>query len=60
MTQQFDLVGLPLDEATTRRIALPQPREVRKPKLRDVLGEASRFDVGHDLVLAERAREDYR
>lgn len=41
MTQQLDLVGLPLDEATTRRFDLPRPREVRKPRLRDVLGEAS-------------------
>lgn len=41
MTQQFDFLGLPLDEATTRRIDLPQPREVRKPRLRDVLGEES-------------------
>jgi len=60
MSQQFDLVGLPLDDAMTSRIALPQPREVRKPKLRDVLGEASRFDVGHELVLPERARRDHR
>ena len=44
MTHQLDMVGLPLDEATTRRIALPQPREVRKPKLRDVLAEVSRPD----------------
>jgi hypothetical protein len=41
MTQQFDMLGLPLDEATTRRFDLPRAREVRKPRLRDVLGEAS-------------------
>lgn len=44
MTQQFDLIGLPLDEATTRRIDLPQAREVRKPRLRDVLGQATDDD----------------
>lgn len=38
MTQQFDMLGLPLDEATTRRIDLPQAREVRKRRLPDVLG----------------------
>jgi len=42
---QLDLIGLPLDAAMTRRIALPQPREVRKPKLRDVLADISRDEL---------------
>lgn len=37
MTQQLDAFGLPLDEATTLRIGLPQAREVRKRRLPDVL-----------------------
>lgn len=44
MTQQLDLIGLLLDEATMRhitgKISFPVPREVRKPRLRDVLGGA--------------------
>lgn len=60
MTRQFDFLGLPLDEATTRRIDLPQAREVRKRRLHDVLTEASRFDLGHEIKLPERARSDHR
>ena len=33
MTQQHDLFGLQLDEASAKRIGLPQPREVRTRRL---------------------------
>lgn len=49
MTQQFDMLGLPLDEATTRRIDLPQAREVRKHRLpHDVLAALSRLEPGDE------------
>lgn len=64
MTHQLDLIGLPLDAALTRhitgKISFPVPREVRKPRLHDVLTEASRFDVSHEFVLPKRARKDHR
>lgn len=60
MTHQPDMLGFELDATTTSRIPLPQAREVRKPKLHDVLAEASRFDVGHEIKLPERARSDHR
>ena len=60
MNHQPDMLGLELDASTMSRIPLPQAREVRRPKLRDVLGEASRVDVGHEIRLPERARSDHR
>lgn len=56
MTQQFDAFGLPLDEATTRGIDLPQAREVRKPRLHDVLAEASRDDIDDELIQESGAK----
>lgn len=62
MTHQPDFFGLSIDEIMhlADNTAFIQPREVRKPKLRDVLAEASRFDVGHEIKLPERARSDHR
>lgn len=33
MTQQLDLLGMCLDDATTRRLSLPRTREVRQPRM---------------------------
>lgn len=76
MTQQFDMLPADLVEASVlERIEaqLPKPREVKAPRLRDVMSpraiqdlqerileEGRRLDVGHELVLPERAREDHR
>lgn len=42
MTQQHDLFGLQLDDAATRRIGLPQPREPKRRRLPDVLADVPR------------------
>lgn len=59
MTHQLDLIGLPLDAALTRhisgKISFPVPREVRKPRLRDVFGEALAYEITMDRKRAERA-----
>jgi hypothetical protein len=71
MTQQLDMIPTPIaeDARVLERIAarLPKARDVRSPRLPDVLhvehsdGEStSRHDVGHELVLPERARSDHR
>lgn len=37
MTQQLDLLGICLDEASTRRLALPQQRAVRRPRMQPLV-----------------------
>lgn len=64
MTHQLDLMpGQLVDPAVLDRIGeqLPKPREVTRRFLVDlVLEDHRRFDVGSELVLPERAREDHR
>lgn len=68
MTQQLDMMPGAIadaieDAAALDRIAkkLPKAREVEpRLPLDHVLDGNSRFDVGHELVLPERAQEDHQ
>lgn len=62
MTQQLDLLGLPLDAAMTRRLCahLPHTREVQHRRLPDVLAEtprAANTDPVTSHIAAERIRD---
>jgi hypothetical protein len=71
MTQQLDMIPTPIaeDARVLERIAdqLPKARDVSKRRLPEMFHveradaeSTSRHDVGHELVLPERAREDHR
>lgn len=68
MTQQLDMIAMPNveDDRVLKRIAarLPKQREVRSRRLPEMFHDKhsdadspSRHDVGHELVLPERAPE---
>lgn len=58
MTQQLDMLGILLDEPSARRLSLPQPREVRKPRMALIdVPRAANADPETSHLAAARIRD---